>query len=188
MAAARIHVYEDGDIPPELFARAEALREQAWPGGGPHDPALRPVAMLLVAPDGTVPAALDILSKDIVHGGRTYRASGLSAVVTDTAQRGKGHGRQLVAAARAKMAARGADVGLFTCDRSLRGFYGSAGWDVLEGSVLIGGTPEDPLPSDAPEFDMVTLGAFFTERARRHADTFRNSRIALYPGEIDKLW
>ncbi|WP_229899299.1 GNAT family N-acetyltransferase [Streptomyces hiroshimensis] len=178
------------EIPPELRAQVEALQEQAWPGGGPHDPALLPVAVILVAPDGGVRAALDILSKEITHGGRSYRASGLSAVVTDTAHRGKGYGRQLVAAARELIAASGADVGLFTCDRPLQGFYESAGWAALPGTVLIGGTPQDPFPSDSPGFDKVTMAAFFTARARAGAGAgaFEESRIGLYPGEIDRLW
>ncbi|MEV4440196.1 GNAT family N-acetyltransferase [Streptomyces sp. NPDC049577] len=185
-----VRTFMEFSVPADLAAAAEALREQAWPGlgGSPHDPALRPVAMLLVSPEGEVVAALDILSKELAHGGRTYRASGLSSVVTDAAHRGAGHGRRLVAAARAEMIARGADLGLFTCDRELRGFYESAGFEVLEGSVLVGGTPEAPFPSDRPGFDKVTLGAFFTERAQRDADAFRGVRIALHPGEIDRLW
>ncbi|CAM5444589.1 GNAT family N-acetyltransferase [Streptomyces abikoensis] len=184
----RIVTMPEPETPPGLRAQVQALHEQAWPGGGPHDPALRPVAMLLVAPDGGVRAALDILSKEIIHGGRAYRASGLSAVVTDTAHRGKGYGRQLVAAAREAIAASGADVGLFTCDRPLRGFYESAGWQVLPGTVLIGGTPRDPFPSDQPGFDKVTMGAFFTARGRGGAGAFERSRVGLYPGEVDRLW
>ncbi|MBT2382283.1 GNAT family N-acetyltransferase [Streptomyces sp. ISL-11] len=184
----RIETFAEGDVPAGLRARAGALREQAWPGGGPHDPALKPVAMLLVSPEGEVLAALDILSKEIAHAGRRYRAAGLSAVVTDAAHRGEGHGRRLVAAARATVGASGADVALFTCDRPLRGFYERAGWSVLEGTVLIGGTPADPFPSDRPGFDKVTLGAFLTARAQRDAAAFRHSRVGLYPGETDRLW
>ncbi|MGK5730339.1 GNAT family N-acetyltransferase [Streptomyces sp. URMC 124] len=205
----RIVAMAEPEMPAELRAQVEALQEQAWPGGGPHDPALRPVAVLLVAPDGAVRAALDILSKDIVHEGRIYRASGLSAVVTDTAHRGKGYGRRLVAAARELLAGGGAadigvadggaaecgaagrgaaDVGLFTCDRPLQEFYESAGWTALPGTVLIGGTPQDPFPSDQPGFDKVTMAAFFTARAQRDAAAFERSRIGLYPGGIDRLW
>ncbi|MBB5117973.1 acetyltransferase [Streptomyces eurocidicus] len=184
----RIMTFAEEDVPAELRARADALREQAWPGGGPHDPALRPVTMLLVSPDGEVPAALDILTKEIVHGGRPYRAAGLSAVVTDAARQGRGYGRRLVAAARETIRESGADLGLFTCDRPLRGFYESAGWDELEGAVLIGGTPREPFPSDGPGFDKVTMAGFFTARAKRDAGAFRGSRVELYPGEIDRLW
>ncbi|GHC74158.1 GNAT family N-acetyltransferase [Streptomyces cinnamoneus] len=185
-----VRTFAECEIPSALRLQAQAVREEAWPGlgGGAHDSALDPRTMLFVTPDGEVTAALDILSKDLVHDGRTYRASGLSAVATAEEHRGKGHGRRLVAAAREAIAHSGADLGLFTCDSGLRRFYGSAGWTVLEGAVVIGGTPEEPFPSDGPGFDKVTMAGFFTERARRHADTFRCSRIGLYPGEIDRLW
>lgn len=89
-------------------------------------------------------------------------------------------------AAREAIQASGAELGIFTCDRPLRGFYDSAGWQCLEGTVLIGGTPQQPFPSD--QFDKVTMAAFFSRRACAHARSVRHSRIALYPGTIDRLW
>ncbi len=141
--------------------------------------------MLLI--DGEhVLAALDILSKEIVHRGERYAASGLSTVVTDESVRRKGYGRHLVEAAHERIAKSGADLGIFTCDTSLEAFYERAGWQVLPGTVLIGGTPDSPVPSD--QFEKVTMGSFFTRRAKRHRREFVGSRIDLYPGEIDKLW
>ncbi|MFI9305077.1 GNAT family N-acetyltransferase [Streptomyces triculaminicus] len=221
MEIGEIRVYPEFEVPEQLRTQLAVLREREWPGAGgdAHDPLLRPVTVLLVTPSATggdaheVVAALDILSKDITHAGHTYRAAGLSAVVTAAAHRGKGNGRQLVAAARELIAGSGSlpsapradtvpnaglapeaglvpkvDLALFTCDRPLRRFYESAGWQCLDGTVLIGGTPHGPFPSDQPGFDKVTMAGFFTERAMRHADTFPRSRIALHPGEIDKLW
>jgi GNAT superfamily N-acetyltransferase len=187
----QIRSWPDSTVPPKLRAQVVALREQAWPSDDPvavgagHDPALRPVSMLLVEGE-TVMAALDILSKEIHHAGRRYTARGLSAVVTDHAHRGKGYGRQLVVAARTAIRESGADLGIFTCDRPLRSFYESAGWATLDGAVLIGGTPEEPFPSD--RFDKVVMAAFFSDVAQRHAESFRQARIELYPGQIDKLW
>ncbi|MFG2292293.1 GNAT family N-acetyltransferase [Streptomyces sp. NPDC048603] len=183
--------------PPGLRTQVREIQEQAWPsppGAGTaapdapvHDPALRPLSMLLVD-GGDVLAALDVLSKEIVHAGGRYAAGGLSTVVTRREARGHGHGRLLVAAARRAMVERGLDLGLFTCDRPLRAFYESAGWQVLPGAVLIGGTPRAPFPSDRPGFDKVTMAGFFTPAARRAEVLFRDSRIALHPGEIDRLW
>ena len=183
----------EADVPPPLRQQVRKLQRQAWPsdrpdeGGPSHDPALQPVSMLLVS-DGRVITALDILSKDILHSGQSYSASGLSTVVTDKALQGRGYGRRLVEAAYAAIEKSGIDLGIFTCDTPLRSLYERDRWRVLPGTVLIGGTPEAPFPSDQDGFDKVTIGRFFSERAQRNQASFLGSRIALYPGEIDKLW
>ena len=84
------------------------------------------------------------------------------------------------------MEARGADLGIFTCDSYLMRFYEGAGWKHLPGTVLIGGTPEEPFPSD--QFDKVTLARFFSAKAKDAEADFVGARIELYPGEIDTLW
>ncbi|CRK60455.1 acetyltransferase, GNAT family [Alloactinosynnema sp. L-07] len=160
------------------------LWAQAWGDTSGHDPVLGPVSMLLVDGD-TVVAALDVLGKEIVHAGRRYVAGGLSTVVTRKDSRGLGHGRRLVAAAREAMS-QGYDLGLFTCDRPLQGFYESAGWRVLPGAVLVGGTALAPFPSDLDGFDKVTMGDFFSPEVDQVS--FLGARIELYSGEIDKLW
>jgi aminoglycoside 2'-N-acetyltransferase I len=186
-----ILAWPEAEVPRQLRSQVNALRDEAWPPDQPsesgrgHDPALRPLSMLLVD-DGRVLAALDILSKQITHRGEQYAASGLSTMVTDSAERGHGHGRALARAARERMSSTGADLGLFTCDPPLQGFYEGAGWQVLPGTVLVGGTPQAPLPSD--QFDKITMGCFFSARARASAAAFIGCRIELYPGEIDKLW
>ncbi|GAA1362721.1 GNAT family N-acetyltransferase [Catellatospora chokoriensis] len=198
----RIAIFAERETPVALRAQVLALQAQAWPpaaddpgaGGADggdadgdwHDPALDPMAMLLLDDGDTVLASLDVLSKAITHGGRVYRARGLSRVVTDAAYRGRGHGRRLVAQAREEIRGSGADLGLFTCDRDLRGFYESAGWQLVPGAVLVGGTPDDPLPSD--RFDKVTMAGFFSPAAQRHAGSFTGARIALHSGLIDRLW
>ncbi|KOT90109.1 acetyltransferase [Streptomyces rimosus subsp. pseudoverticillatus] len=192
----QIMSFPEAATPYELRAQVQDLQDEAWPStdapapdrtAPTHDPALQPLSMLLVEA-GTVLAALDILSKPLQHAGRGYRAGGLSTVVTRREARGRGHGRHLVAAARTAMAASGLDVGVFTCDRPLASFYESAGWQRLTDTVLIGGTPRCPFPSDQPGFDKVTLADFFTDSARQHRHTFEHTRLELYPGEIDKLW
>jgi GNAT superfamily N-acetyltransferase len=189
--AVEIVSWPEADVPPDLRLQALALQDQEWPSFRPaepgprHDPALHPVSMLLVD-DGRVLAALDILSKEITRCGQRYAASGLSTVVTDPTRRRQGHGRALVEAARDAIAASGADLGIFTCDSPLQAFYESAGWQVLPGTVLVGGTPAAPFPSD--QFDKVTMACFFTARAQASAPAFVGCRIELYPGDIDRLW
>lgn len=191
-------IFPEAETPPHLRRQVWQLQKEAWPptepptGDGPHptthDPALQPRSMLLVDGDGMVLAALDILSKQLTHQGRCFRAGGLSTVVTRTAARGRGHGRRLAAAAHQAMAASDLDLGLFTCDPPLQAFYESAGWRLLPGAALIGGTPQAPFPSDQAGSDKVTMADFFSTAAREARHTFAHSRIALHPGEIDKLW
>ncbi|MET9268401.1 GNAT family N-acetyltransferase [Kribbella sp. NPDC003557] len=190
----QVESYPEAAVPPALRAQVHELQNQAWPSDPPppadapvHDPALHPLSMLLVD-EGLVVAALDVLRKPLEHGGTTLQAGGLSTVVTRETLRGRGYGHRLVAAARDAMADLRLDLGLFTCDRALQAFYESAGWQHLAGTVLIGGTPDDPFPSDQPGFDKVTLATFFTSTARQLAPTLHHARIELYPGSIDKLW
>jgi aminoglycoside 2'-N-acetyltransferase I len=185
---ARVLTFPEFALPEELRAQILSLHHADPSRREPlysHDPVLRLLSMVLVS-DGRVLAALDILSKNIVHAGERYAASGLRRVVTHPDERRKGYGRQLVRAARDAMAASGADLGIFTCDRPLCSFYERCGWQTLPGTVLIGGTPDRPFPSD--QFDKVTLACFFSAKARLHAPTFDHCRIALYSGDIDRLW
>ena len=141
---------------------------------------------MLLVEDGNVLSALDVLSKDILHRGERFAASGLSTVVTDENHRRRGYGHRLVVAARHLIEESGADLGIFTCDVSLQPFYERAGWEVMPGTVLIGGTPGAPFPSDQSE--KVTMTCFFSERAAERRSTFLRARVELHPGTIDKLW
>lgn len=186
--------FPEADVPAPLRRQVLALQEQAWPSDSPpppdatdlvHDPTLHPISLLLVDGDAVV-AALDVLTKPIDHAGQTFLASGLSTVVTDRARRGQGHGHRLVTAAREYIATTTVDIGLFTCDPELLGFYVRSGWEHLPGCVLIGGTPDDPFPSD--DLGKITLGGWFSAHGRSHAAAFPHSSVALYPGSIDRLW
>ncbi|WP_314251148.1 GNAT family N-acetyltransferase [Streptomyces kutzneri] len=180
----------EADLPAGLAQQVAELEDAAWPGAEPgHDPALAPRALLLLAADGTVAASLALLFKEIRLAGRTYRAAGLSAVVTRPALRGRGCGARLVAEARAGLAADPAvDLALFSCDRPLAAFYEAAGFEVLPGTVLVGGTPEDPLATDDPGFDKLVLAAFFTDDPGRDHAAFTGVRVPLHPGNTDRLW
>jgi len=186
-----IVTYPERDVPRDLRLQMVALQDQAWPSAGPtgtvpwHDQTLDPVSVLLVE-DGVVLSALDILSKPLTHGSETFAASGISALVTDERHRGAGHGTAISRAALALMREMGADLGIFTCDAPLRGLYEGAGWEHLPGKVLVGGTPEEPFPSD--HLDKVTMASFFTAKAKAARLRFEGARIELYPGLIDKLW
>ena len=186
--SAGLLVCPEAELPADLAAQVHALEARAWPGSvAGHDPALAPRVMLLADPAGAVLASLALLYKPVVVAGRSHRAAGLSAVVTRDDLRGRGIGARLVAAARAELAADPAvDVALFSCDRPLAPFYEAAGFTVLPGTVLVGGTPREPLATDAPGFDKTVLGAFFAPGT--DAAAFTGVRIPLYPGTVDRLW
>ncbi|MEU9256085.1 GNAT family N-acetyltransferase [Streptomyces sp. NPDC048270] len=188
--ALRVAGFAEAAVPPALARQVAALEAAAWPGSSPgHDPALAPRALLLTAGDGTVAAALTLLYKEIEVAGRTYRAAGLSGVVTRPELRGRGLGGRLVAAARAELAADPAvDLALFSCDRPLSAFYRAAGFPPLPGTVLVGGTPGEPLATDGPGFDKVVPAAFFTAEPDRDRAAFTGIRVPLYPGSTDRLW
>ncbi|MCX5608209.1 MULTISPECIES: GNAT family N-acetyltransferase [unclassified Streptomyces] len=180
----------EAGVPAALARQVADLEARAWPGSSPgHDPALAPRALLLVDADGTVAAALALLYKEIGVAGRTYRAAGLSGVVTRPELRGRGLGGRLVAAARSELAADPAvDLALFSCDRPLAPFYEAAGFAPLPGTVLVGGTPGEPLATDEPGFDKAVVAAFFTADPDRDRAAFTGIRVPLYPGTIDRLW
>ncbi|MFE5621505.1 GNAT family N-acetyltransferase [Streptomyces virginiae] len=186
----RVLGFAEADVPAASAVQVAALEAEAWPGSTPgHDPALAPRTLLLVDDEGTVAAALTLLHKPIPLAGRTYRAAGLSSVVTRSALRGQGLGGRLVAAARAELAADPAvDLALFSCDRPLAPFYEAAGFAPLPGTVLVGGTPGDPLATDAPGFDKVVVAAFFTDDPAGDREAFTGVRVPLHPGSIDRLW
>ncbi|KOU17273.1 hypothetical protein ADK52_32005 [Streptomyces sp. WM6372] len=184
----RVLTYAAAELPPELSAQVAELEAQAWPGSrAGHDPELAPEVMLLCDDEGAVVASLALLHKPVRHAGRTYRAAGLSAVVTRDTARGRGYGGRLVAAARTALAADPAvDLVLFSCDRPLVPFYEAAGFTRLPGTVLVGGTPEQPLATDAPGFAKEVLADF--PGAGTDAAAFAGARISLYPGLVDRLW
>jgi GNAT superfamily N-acetyltransferase len=193
MAPASVSVvtHREDELPLELREQVLALAQDAWPDLARderwprHDPALDPVSVILVE-QGRVLSSLDILSKDIAHGGETYHASGISTMVTLREARGQGFGRLLARYALQMMSDDGADLAIFTCDSPLKGFYESAGFSELPGTVLIGGTRQHPFRSD--RFDKITVAAFFSNRSRAHLADFRGTDIELYPGDVDKLW
>ncbi len=186
----RVVGFAEAEVPAAQARQVAVLEAAAWPGASPgHDHALAPRALLLLAGDGTVAAALALLFKEIEVAGRTYRAAGLSGVVTRPELRGRGLGGRLVAAARAELAADPAvDLALFSCDRPLAPFYEAAGFAPLPGTVLVGGTPEEPLATDAPGFDKVVVAAFFTGAPDRDRAAFTAVRVPLHPGNTDRLW
>lgn len=169
-----------------LTDQIRALQTKVYGEPADHDPALSPRTAALVV-DGRVVAVLDILTKEIEHAGSTWTVSGVSWVLSDPDARRRGHGARLVSAVHQDLRTRPIDLVVFTCDRELVPFYESAGFEPT-GAVLIGGTPDAPFPSDAFDVEKVTMMSFVSDRALARRSDFHDSRIALHPGSIDRLW
>ena len=54
--------------------------------------------------------------------------------------------------------------------------------------MLVGGTPDEPFPSDQEGFDEVTMAAFVSAEAKRHAADFEGARVGLCSGTVGRLW
>jgi GNAT superfamily N-acetyltransferase len=181
------------ELPDDLRRQTvEALRDE-WPGAFSgekadrtqlNDPALHAMIFLLLV-DSHLASHLSVQRKTIVHRGETYKAYGLSGVLTVPTFRGKGYGEWVVRAATAFMEQDGADIGLFTCDPPLRAFYERCGWTMLEGASLVGGTRARPFPSDT--LGKITFARFFSDRAQARRNDFADTAIWLELREGD-LW
>ncbi len=181
------------ELPDDLRRQTvKALRDE-WPGAFTgvkaertqlNDPALHAMIFSLLV-DGQLASHLSVQRKIVEHRGESYKAHGLSGVLTVPAFRGKGYGEQVVRAATAFMEQDGADVGLFTSDPPLRAFYERCGWTLLEGASLVGGTRARPFPSDT--LGKTTFAWFFSARAQAHGKDFVGAAIWLELREGD-LW
>lgn len=140
--------------------------------------------MLLVEGEQVL-AYLAVPSKTIEHAGRTYRASGLSAVSTHPAHLRQGHAARLATAAREWIEASAADLGVFTCDPPLVPLYEGCGWVHMPTTVVVGGTRA--LPFRADTLGKATLMGFFSPDAQAHRADFEGADVYLDLREGD-LW
>jgi aminoglycoside 2'-N-acetyltransferase I len=178
----RLLAYPQEDLPHHLKAQIIAHFDSEWPSALSaaerlqhplHDPNCHPVTLLIVE-DGVV-SYLAIPSTVIHHAGHTYKASGLSGVITHPVYRRHGYGRQLVTAARDLIAAGDADIGVFTCDPPLVAIYTRCGCRAMEHAAIIGGTREKPFPADA--LGKRTRMGVFSERAKQHHPDFAGASL-----------
>jgi len=185
--------YPQDDLPLDLKRQALEILAAAFPGGRSveerlsrrlHDPRTSPVCMLLVEGDRVL-AYLAVPSTTIDHAGRTYRASGLSAVSTHPAHLRQGHAARLITAARAWIEASDADLGVFTCDPPLVPLYEACGWTHMPSTVVVGGTREQPFRADG--LGKATLMCFFSPSARERRADFEGADVYLDLREGD-LW
>lgn len=163
---------------PQAFEGIEG--EPPWP----DNPATRPTSFVLLE-ENTVVCHVAVPWKYIQHAGETYKASGLSEVMTHPAYRQRGLGLQLVKAVTSFIMHNGSDIGLFTCQPALIPFYTRGGWEYSPNTNLIGGTREKPFRSDS--LGLATMMRFFSARAQQRRALFERADIYLELGE-KMLW
>lgn len=186
----RLLTFPNDTLPPELDAQVLAMLRAEYPAivtsAAPrslNDPRTNPTLLLLVE-DAIVLSYLAIPSQTIHHAGQVYKARGLSSVITHPSHRHHGHGGQIVTAARDLIASSDADIGIFTCDPPLVGFYQACGWIVMPSTVVVGGTRDNPFPADS--LGKCTMMGFFSSGASGRQTDFQNSAVYLdlRPGDL----
>jgi GNAT superfamily N-acetyltransferase len=142
-----------------------------------HDPQLDALSFYLVV-DGRVVSYAAVVHKQIAHGGETFEIAGLSCVATDPDYQGRGFGSRAVGAATRSIEQSTVDIGLFTCDPPLAGFYARAGaWPVVPNVVLIGSHHDGAL--DSVSLQKVVLMRLFSPKAQAAAAQLRQTTINL---------
>jgi aminoglycoside 2'-N-acetyltransferase I len=189
----RLFTCSEAELGAELKSRVIALLATAWPDERSlaeqlraplHNPNQHPRYVMLI--DGDDVLSYLVIPSTVIHlGDCEYRAAGLSAVITDPRQRGRGYGQQLVTAARDMIASSDADIGVFTCDPPLVDFYVRCGWTLMECTSVFGGTRARPFAADA--LGKRTLMEFCSARAKQHRQGFEDAALYL---ELDEgeLW
>lgn len=182
-----IHSIDYNQAPETLKYEIATMIHRIWPDDSPmntdrapiiHDEEFNVHAFYSYL-DGKLVSYAGVVRKTIVKDGHTFNLAGLTCVATDPDYRGQGLGFQTVAAATKWMENQPEiDFGIFTCDRSLAGFYHEAGaWTVIPDLVLIGNEDEDALSSESLE--VLVLMRLFTEKSRKHEAILRHTTINL---------
>jgi GNAT superfamily N-acetyltransferase len=184
--------YPQGNCPKDISTQIVELLRAEWPNtfkqAGPDWPTesaeLKPTSIVLVD-NGVVISHAAVLRKTINHCAENYLAFGLGSVVTRQSLRRRGFGRRIVEHATHYMKQEDADLGVFTCDSHLAAFYVFGGWEVTLSSPLVGGTIEEPLPSE--RVGKLTIIQLFSEKAKKLREKILSRPITIELGK-GKLW
>lgn len=142
-----------------------------------HDPALDALSFCLMI-DNRVVSYAAVVHKQIQHGFETFWIAGLSCVATDPAYQRRGLGSRIVGVATRYIERSTTDIGIFTRDPALAGFYARAGaWPVAPDVIVIGSRHEGALSSIS--LQKVVLMRLFSAKARAAAAQLRQTTINL---------
>ena len=179
-----LRFYPSEDLPPDLKWQILSFLRIAWSGGFVGENRLRdwislptdhPSHVVLVE-NGLLISHTEVVWKYLDHAGETYKAYGLSGVLTYPSFRGQGYGRQVVDAGTRIIRAGDADIGIFHCAHSLGPFYAKSGWIPMPGTTTWVGPKSAPVVSDE-----LLMMLFLSEKGQRGRPAFE--REPFYFGE-----
>lgn len=172
--------YAQSDLPVEYACQVLSFLRVHWPGGFTGENRLRswitraedhPVSYLLVEA-GLVISHAQVVWKSLDHAGETYKAYGITGVLTFPSFRDQGYGLRVVQAATDAIARSDADVGMFFCDPGLADFYARCGWLPMPDTITWLG-PRDGLVAS----DELLMMQFFSEKGRRGRAAFERGPV-----------
>ncbi|OPA73733.1 GNAT family N-acetyltransferase [Paenibacillus selenitireducens] len=183
--------FQQQDCPAMYRNQILTLMQQEWPHAfenqqicWPEVEATHPISLVLIE-DHTVISHVGVPSTNIQHQGLSYKAFGLSEVMTHPSYRRQGLGMRLLREAMVLIRQHEPDISIFTCSPALQPFYMQGGWTPMMKTCLVGGTREKPFRSDA--LGIITMMQFFSEKAQASRHLFEETDVYIELGER-KLW
>ncbi|MBO0881774.1 MAG: GNAT family N-acetyltransferase [Mycobacterium sp.] len=174
--------YSDDALPAVLKWQVLSFLRIVFPDGfvGPDryrdwitQPKHQPYHLLYVANDLVV-SHVEIVRRQIDHGGATFAAYAPTGVLTFPTFRREGWAGALVRKAVDRIEASDADLGLICCAPENVDFYvRNSGWKLIPGARILAGETR----AAAEQTGQSLVAEFLTEKARRCRDTFVQSPL-----------
>jgi predicted N-acetyltransferase YhbS len=153
---ARLLIYPDDQFPAGLKCQVLSfLRMYYWQGFIGENrlrdwitpSRFHPLHFLLIENELVISHA-EVVWKYLDHAGETHKTYGLTSVFTYPSFQKQGYGHQLVMAATDTIVKSDADIAMFHCDPSLKGFYSRCGWIAMENTKTYIGSKDNPELAD----------------------------------------
>ena len=153
-------------LAPETFAGLDWLKYWTCKDGNDHS------HHMVLVENGILISHAEVVWKNLEHAGETYRAYGLTGVFTYPGHRRQGYGTQIVDAGTEYIVATDADIGIFSCDPSLKRFYARCGWVPMKKVKILIEPEGQPLVVDE-----LTMMLFLSEKGKRARPAFESEPV-----------
>lgn len=175
-----LETYTDENFPAELKAEVQIILRNEWPVN-PKDKNIprswKITDHLVLITNDKVLSYAAVTRKSLTHNQINYDIVGLSGVITDAKERGKGYGRQVIQAATDIIKKSNSDLALF--NTAQKGLYEKFGYEFLPNGKILKGDPNNPeiYPEDV-------FALFLSARSIANRSDFEN--IPIYFGQ--RIW